>query len=77
VSFYFAGCEKPLFILEPLGVEFGASPVFLLVSVALASSMRLSLMKAAQPGSVQRSEAGKSGHRDARFPRASPGPLRS
>jgi hypothetical protein len=65
---HFAGCEKPLFILEPLGVEFGASPVFLLVSVAMASSMRLSLMKAAQPGSVQPSEAGKSGHRDARFP---------
>ena len=28
-SSHFAGCEKPLFILEPLGVEFGASPDFL------------------------------------------------
>jgi hypothetical protein len=70
VSSYFAGCEKPLFILEPLGVEFGASPVFLLVSVALAISMRLFLMKDAQLGSVQRSQAGKSGHRDDRFPKA-------
>jgi hypothetical protein len=26
VSSHFAGCEKPLFILELLGVEFGASP---------------------------------------------------
>ena len=58
----FRRLRKALFILEPLGVKFGASPDFLLVSVALASSMRLSLMKAARPGSVQRSEAGNSGH---------------
>ena len=29
VSSHLAGCEKPLFILELLGVEFGASPDFL------------------------------------------------
>jgi hypothetical protein len=29
VSSHLAGCEKPLFILEPLGVEFGALPDFL------------------------------------------------